>query len=618
MFKRCVLLMICILALAALPCLAEEIEPASPEETAAPGDWEAEEGIGLEAVIDGSLEILDGDEEAVREAQRCLANLGYYSGSVDGDYGKRTEKAIRAFQFQCALSETGHLDAYTYSLLKEYSSENINAKTIQQRLIDLGYLQGAADGKFGPKSESAVKIFQRVNHLDITGATDAETIIALFSDQAIALPEPLSAGDKGEDVAMLQNDLRRYGFLTEDADGEYGKSTANAVRAFQEHLNEQGISVEINGAATSLTLYCLYSEDYSSYLRDITPGMTDHEVERVELRLAALGYLDEAADDTFDEYAQEALWLFQRKADLDFGGAANRKTIDALFAAGAPEAEHCAPHEINTGDSGLAVRDVQNALVAGGFTIDTPDGVFGPALEKALERAADYLGEEDSPTHLTAETVESLQDGPLEFLWYNSSSDSDALRLQRRLYSLFYLQEDGIDGKVGGGTLSALHDFQAANGLPRSGVDQATTSVLFSVDAIAKLYPYRVEVSIDRQEVEVWALNDKNGYDLVQTFTCSTGLHDSTPRGVYPNGHPVNRWHYFKKFNCWAQYSFKIVDDIMFHSVIYGSKNENSLRKSSQRNLGNPASHGCVRLTVEDAKWLFEHCKRGSVVIVIR
>lgn len=618
MFKRCVLLMICMLALAALPCLAEEIETASPEETAASGDWEAEEGIGLEAVIDGSLEILDGDEEAVREAQRCLANLGYYSGSVDGDYGKRTEKAIRAFQFQCALSETGHLDAYTYSLLKEYSSENINAKTIQQRLIDLGYLQGAADGKFGPKSGSAVKIFQRVNHLDITGNTDAETIIALFSDQAIALPEPLSAGDKGEDVAMLQNDLRRYGFLTEDADGEYGKSTANAVRAFQEHLNEQGISVEINGAATSLTLYCLYSEDYSSYLRDITPGMTDHEVERVELRLAALGYLDEAADYTFDEYAQEALWLFQRKADLDFGGAANRKTIDALFAAGAPEAEHCAPHEINTGDSGLAVRDVQNALVAGGFTIDTPDGVFGPALEKALERAADYLGEEDSPTHLTAETVESLQDGPLEFLWYNSSSDSDALRLQRRLYSLFYLQEDGIDGKVGGGTLSALHDFQAANGLPRSGVDQATTSVLFSVDAIAKLYPYRVEVSIDRQEVEVWALNDKNGYDLVQTFTCSTGLHDSTPRGVYPNGHPVNRWHYFKKFNCWAQYSFKIVDDIMFHSVIYGSKNENSLRKSSQRNLGNPASHGCVRLTVEDAKWLFEHCKRGSVVIVIR
>lgn len=612
MIKRTVLLMICILSLAALTCLAEEAVSASGEETATDGEWE----IG--AVIGGSLEILDGDEDAVREAQRCLSNLGYYSGSADGKYGKRTEKAIRAFQFQCALSETGHLDAYTYSLLKEYSSENINAKTIQQRLIDLGYLRGAADGKFGEKSAGAVKIFQRVNHLDITGNTDAETIIALFSDQAIALPDPLSAGDKGEDVAMLQNDLRRYGFLSEDSDGEYGKSTADAVRAFQEHLNAQGISVDINGDATPLTLYCLYSEDYSSYLRDITPGMADREVERVELRLKALGYLDGDADDTFDDYAGVALRMFQRRADLDFDDVANRRTIDALFAAGAPEAEHCAPHEISSGDSGLAVRDVQNALVAGGFTIDTPDGSFGPALEKALERAADYLGEGDSPTHLTAETVEALQDGPLAFLWYNAASEADALRLQRRLYSLFYLQEDGIDGKVGGGTLSALHDFQAANGLPRSGVDQATTSVLFSADAIAKLYPYRVEVSIDRQVVEVWALNDENGYDLAQTFTCSTGLHDSTPRGVFPNGHPVNRWHYFKKFNCWAQYSFKIVDDIMFHSVIYGSKNENSLRKSSQRNLGSPASHGCVRLSVEDARWLFEHCKRGTVVVVIR
>lgn len=608
MFKRHFLLLILLCALSLMPCLAEAAEPA-PEE----GETE------LSATLDGSNEILDDREDALREAQRCLANLGYYSGSVDGVYGKRTEKALRAFQFQCALPETGHLDEYTYALLKEYSSENINAKAIQQRLIELGYLQGSADGKLGEKSKSAVKLFQRVNHLDITGGTDAETLIALFSDQVIALPAALSAGDKGEDVAMLQNDLRRYGFLSEDADGEYGKSTTSAVRAFQEHLIAQGIPVDSNGTATPLTLYCLYSEDYSSYLRDVTVGMTDPEAERVELRLAALGYLDEDADDTFDDYAREALRMFQQKADLDVNGAANRKTIDALFAAGAPEAAHCAPHEINSGDSGIAVRDVQNALVAGGFTIETPDGSFGPALEKALERASAYLGENDTPTHLSADTVEALQDGMLEFLWYNPSSEADAYRLQRRLYSLFYLHEEkSIDGKVGRDTLSALHDFQSANDLPKSDIDQATTSVLFSVDAIAKLYPYRVEVSIDRQVVEVWALNERNGYDLVQTFTCSTGLNDSTPRGVYPNGHPVNRWHYFKKFNCWAQYSFKIVDDIMFHSVIYGSKNENSLRKSSERNLGSPASHGCVRLSVEDAKWLFEHCKRGSVVIVIR
>ena len=55
----------------------------------------------------------------------------------------------------------------------------------------------------------------------------------------------------------------------------------------------------------------------------------------------------------------------------------------------------------------------------------------------------------------------------------------------------------------------------------------------------------------------------------------------------------------------------------MFHSVLYSSNNEKSLRSGSLYALGNPASHGCVRLTVEDAKWLYEHCKRGKTVIVI-
>ena len=118
-------------------------------------------------------------------------------------------------------------------------------------------------------------------------------------------------------------------------------------------------------------------------------------------------------------------------------------------------------------------------------------------------------------------------------------------------------------------------------------------------------------------EPRIYERNMLGAYDLVQTFTCSTGLHDSTPHGVFLDGHPLNRWHYFKKFYCWAQYSFEIEGDILFHSVIYSSNNENSLRSGSLYALGNPASHGCVRLQVADAKWLFENCKRGETVIVI-
>jgi len=55
----------------------------------------------------------------------------------------------------------------------------------------------------------------------------------------------------------------------------------------------------------------------------------------------------------------------------------------------------------------------------------------------------------------------------------------------------------------------------------------------------------------------------------------------------------------------------------MFHSVLYSEKDTSTLREGSVYALGSPASHGCIRLSVKNAKWLFEHCKRGTVVIVI-
>ena len=52
--------------------------------------------------------------------------------------------------------------------------------------------------------------------------------------------------------------------------------------------------------------------------------------------------------------------------------------------------------------------------------------------------------------------------------------------------------------------------------------------------------------------------------------------------------------------------------------MLYSKQDESALRNGSVWSLGTPASHGCIRLQVEDAKWLFENCKRGSLVIVIR
>ena len=575
-----------------------------------------------------SSDWLDGDYASLRQAQQRLIDLGFLHGRADGAYGPQTEAALRDYQQQAGLDASGHLDRATLDALTHVDPASATAKDVQQRLIDLGYLDGYADGIIGPRSTDAMKLFQRLNNLSVNGKADRATLETLFSSDALALPPSLSSGSKGDEVERLQRRLALYAFYDGEIDAQYAQATVSAVRAFQNHLIEQGYAdgIAADGVATPLTQYCLYSDQYSTYLRDVTPGVSDSEAQRIERRLNQLGYMDMTPDDVLDDYAIEAMKLFQGQCMMQKDGLADRETFDALFSIEAPPAEHCAPHDIASGDSGQMVRNVESALLASGISTRIPRGKYDAGLESAIDSARKYLESRNSPSAslfsdpkaLSVEAIKALESGLFGFVTDDTDDSVEMHRVQHRLYTLYYLPKIGIDGMFGRESRKALKAFQAANGLPETGSpDEATQTLLFSESAEAKPFPYRIEVSLDRQVVEVYQRNMLGAYDLVQTFTCSTGLHDSTPHGIFLDGHPLNRWHYFKKFYCWAQYSFEIEGDILFHSVIYSSDNEHSLRSGSLYALGNPASHGCVRLQVADAKWLFEHCKRGENVIII-
>lgn len=616
MLKRFFLLtFMLIFALCAVgQALAEEAEPAATDPAAVDP-----------ATVSGYL---DGERETLRQAQQRLIALGILKGGADGAYGPKTEAALRKYQAENGLVESGHLDAATFALLTYIDPTNATAADVQQKLIDLGYLRGSADGIIGPKSVEALKLFQRINGLSATGKVNDDTLELLFSDLAVAVPAALSGGSKGEEVEKLQRALIQLGFLAGEADGSYGQSTTVAVKAFQKHLMDQGYTdgITADGVASALTQFALYSDQYSSYLRDVRPGEADDEALRVERRLVGLGYLDLQADNMIDDDTLEAVKLFQRQMEMQPDALLDRETLEALFSADAAVADHCAPHDIASGDSNAVVRDLETALISGGMMSKMPNGKYNATVEDAVDRTYKYLlSRQDEKAELFADrkslsrdAMIALENGLLGYRSDDMDDEAEATRVQRRLYSLCYLDKTGVDGKFGRNTRDALLEFQQANRIFETGTaDRATQEYLFSSRALAKPYPYRVEVSIDRQVVEVYSLNDAGGYDLEQSFKCSTGLHDSTPRGIYLDGFPVNRWHHFEKFNCWAQYSFEITGDIMFHSVIYGTNSENSLRSGSLYALGNPASHGCIRLSVDDAKWLFEHCKRGTLAIII-
>lgn len=123
-------------------------------------------------------------------------------------------------------------------------------RQLQRDLNSLGY-KLAADGDFGPKTDAAVRRFQRDRGLAADGIVGPKTraAIAAAKSQA-ALPVPtatLRKGSRGEQVKQLQTALVRLGFMTQaqmnTGAGTFGPRTDAALRAFQrsENLSADGI-----------------------------------------------------------------------------------------------------------------------------------------------------------------------------------------------------------------------------------------------------------------------------------------------------------------------------------------------------------------------------------------
>lgn len=102
----------------------------------------------------------------------------------------------------------------------------------------------------------------------------------------------------------------------------------------------------------------------------------------------------------------------------------------------------------------------------------------------------------------------------------------------------------------------------------------------------------------------------------VKAIICSTGSQvGMTPLGNFTIMDKL-RWHELDGPS-WGQYCSHITPEILFHSAPVTKKNDpNSLPWATYMQLGRPASHGCIRLTVADAKWLYDNCPVGTSVII--
>jgi peptidoglycan hydrolase-like protein with peptidoglycan-binding domain len=114
-------------------------------------------------------------------------------------------------------------------------SKGASVVTLQNKLKAAGFNPGAADGAFGPKTEAAVKSFQRARGLTADGVVGPKTWAALNKPPASSggSGPTLREGAKGEPVRALQKRLNALGFNAGTADGSFGPKTESAVKAFQ-------------------------------------------------------------------------------------------------------------------------------------------------------------------------------------------------------------------------------------------------------------------------------------------------------------------------------------------------------------------------------------------------
>ena len=146
---------------------------------------------------------------------------------------------------------------------------------------------------------------------------------------------------------------------------------------------------------------------------------------------------------------------------------------------------------------------------------------------------------------------------------------------------------------------------------PKENNEKKTTNS--TTTASQKEIPYYIKVNYGQNVVTVYKKDDNGNYSIpIKAMVCSSGV--ATPKsGVYPISQKMT-WGSLKG-GVAGQYCTRIIKSILFHSVPYTKiYDKSSLEYWEYDKLGTKASAGCIRLTVQDAQWIFNNCVAGTKV----
>jgi peptidoglycan hydrolase-like protein with peptidoglycan-binding domain len=415
--------------------------------TAAIKEFQRRNGLTADGVL-GSSTIARLDEVAgsgssssgvssdtIKDVQAKLGNMGIYSGEVTGNLGSKTTAAIKEFQKRYNLTQDGIPGPATVTKLNQVYSNTSTVKvsssgaglgigssgtavaTLQQNLTALGYYWAEITGNFGAKTQEAVERFQKAYGLPQDGVAGEATLSAIKtavgkkggssssgSSGSINTSSILQLNSTGSNVTALQNKLAALGYYKGEITGHYGEKTRDAVKAFQ---SKNGLVAD--GIAGPSTLKAISSAKSSSgsgssssggssgssavSSTTLTVGSTGAAVRSLQTNLTTLGYYSGDITGHYGSQTGEAVRKYQKAKGLSQTGTAtpslqSRIASDTGSGSGSGS-KVVIKTSLKQGDSGDAVRDLQNALYKLGFYNGTISGNYGSLTAAAVRRFQD-------------------------------------------------------------------------------------------------------------------------------------------------------------------------------------------------------------------------------------
>ncbi len=123
--------------------------------------------------------------------------------------------------------------------------------------------------------------------------------------------------------------------------------------------------------------------------------------------------------------------------------------------------------------------------------------------------------------------------------------------------------------------------------------------------------PYFINVDLKNQKTYVYK-GKADKWQLIKAYPCSTGVSgEDTPSGSFSIKERGD-WFFADKYEQGGKYWTQITGDILFHSVPFAKDKTTVLDYT----MNKPSSHGCIRLALDDAKWIYNNIPRGSKVII--